>query len=275
MTEQLSQNFLSEPCVFAVDIKASKFVLSGSTIWMHFSLASSWAGPVARGLLLPSLLGLLTSVLCCWPVMPSLRKEVERWLLGAGVLHQENGKFPSKHQVKPSLTAGGRPLNRKDFLMGSSREQHHHTCQRSVFHQQGSSRGRCARGAGIGDLEERPGQWGLCFSCGHQGWGGYSGDPSRSKGALCTPTVSSWLPGNRGDTRASACTRTVYYTQTASLGVEMGVLRLSDEGVFVEWREIESVVLPRRPLVAKRWTGEGSRCSIIHLCLWNGGKNLK
>lgn len=158
MTEQLSQNFLSEPCVFAVDIKASKFVLSGSTIWMHFSLASSWAGPVARGLLLPSLLGLLTSVLCCWPVMPSLRKEVERWLLGAGVLHQENGKFPSKHQVKPSLTAGGRPLNRKDFLMGSSREQHHHTCQRSVFHQQGSSRGRCARGAGIGDLEERPGQ---------------------------------------------------------------------------------------------------------------------
>ena len=71
MTEQLSQNFLSEPCVFAVDIKASEFVLSGSTIWMHFSLASGWAGPVAGGVLLPSSLGLLRTVLCCRPVMPS------------------------------------------------------------------------------------------------------------------------------------------------------------------------------------------------------------
>ena len=127
-TEQLPQNFLSEPRVFAVDIKASEFILSRSTIWMHFSLASSWAGPVAGALLLLSLLGLLTTVLCCRPMMPSLRKEVERWLLGACVLRQENGRIPSRHQVKPSLTAGGRPLNQKDFLMGSSREQHHHTC---------------------------------------------------------------------------------------------------------------------------------------------------
>ena len=113
---------LDPPQVFAVDIKASEFILSGSTIWMHFSLASSWAGPVAGALLLLSLLGLLTTVLCCRPMMPSLRKEVERWLLGACVLRQENGRIPSRHQVKPSLTAGGRPLNQKDFLMGSSRE---------------------------------------------------------------------------------------------------------------------------------------------------------
>ena len=48
--------------------------------------------------------------------------------MAAGGMYQENGKIPSRHQVKPSLNAGGRPLNRKDFLMGSSREQHHHTC---------------------------------------------------------------------------------------------------------------------------------------------------
>ena len=92
MTEQLSQNFLSEPRVFAVDIKSSEFILSGSTIWMHFSLASSWAGPVAGALLLLSLLGLLTTVLCCRPVMPSLRKEMDRWLLGACI--RRMARFP-------------------------------------------------------------------------------------------------------------------------------------------------------------------------------------
>ena len=46
---------------------------------------------------------------------------------------------------------------------------------------------------------------------------------------------------------------TCYFLHTNSpLGVEMGLLRLSGEGMFVEWREIESVVLPRRPLVANR-----------------------
>lgn len=49
-----------------------------------------------------------------------------------------------------------------------------------------------------------------------------------------------------------SCTRAVFYTPTAPLGVETGVLRRSGEGMFVEWREIKSVVLPRRPLVAKR-----------------------
>lgn len=183
MTEQLSQNFLSEPCVFAVDIKASEFVLSGSTIWMHFSLASSWAGPVAGGLLLPSL-GLLTTVLRCRPVMPSLRKEVERWLLGAGILHQENDKIPSKHQVKPSLTAGGRPLNRKDFLMRSSKgvaPSYMLTVSVSsarLFRGETCPRSRQRRTGGA--------PWtmrSVLSFCGHLGWGGCSSDPSRGKGA--------------------------------------------------------------------------------------------
>lgn len=237
---------------------------------MHFSLASSWRQGRWPGeaLLLPSLLGLLTSVLCCWPVC-----EFEEGGRGDGCWGQvysirrmaSSLKAPS--QAK--LTAGNSsPSTGKTSSWGHQGTLTIIHASSPVFHQQGSSREMCPRPG-----HRRPGgaPWTneVCaFLVGTRGWGGYSGDPSRSKGALYAHGLVAPREPRRHQGISFACC--LLHTNRIS-GCRMGVLRLSGRGVFVEWREIESVVLPRRPLVAKmNW--RGSRCSIIHLCLWNGGK---